>query len=148
MQIPEEPIPLTCGNSGPTHSNAGFLPRSSVTWTFSISLRLRSTLAISYSRRTLAAQENDHAKKWLETLISPLEWWETGCMFEKQAARSDSWLTLELVLVLLSTVVLSNQNLSSHVQTDHTRIRHQEEHDKLLTHDPQWFVLPTVNRSW
>ena len=58
-------IPSTCGNSsGPTHSKAGFLPLSSVTWTFSMSFRLRSTLAMSYSRRTLAAntwnKQNDY----------------------------------------------------------------------------------------
>lgn len=49
-------IPVTGGNSsGPTHSNAGFLPFSShVTWTFSMSFRLLSTLAMSYRRRTLA----------------------------------------------------------------------------------------------
>lgn len=59
-----------------------------------------------------------------------------------------STLTLELVLVLLGAVVLSNQDLSSHVQTDHARAGHQEEHDELLTHDPQRFVLPAVHRSW
>lgn len=59
-----------------------------------------------------------------------------------------SALTLELVLVLICTLVLSDQDLGGHVQTDNTRVRHQEEHDKLLAHHPQRLVLPTVNRGW
>lgn len=60
----------------------------------------------------------------------------------------DPVLTLELVLVLICAVVLSDQDLCGHVQTDHTGTGHQEEHDKLLAHHPQRFVLPTVNRGW
>lgn len=41
-------------SSGPVHLNAGFLPRSSVTCTFLISLRLLRTLEMSYRRRILA----------------------------------------------------------------------------------------------
>lgn len=55
-----------------------------------------------------------------------------------------SVLTLELVLVLICTLVLSDQNLGGHIQTDNPGIRHQEEHDKLLAHDAQRFVLPVA----
>ena len=59
-----------------------------------------------------------------------------------------SELTLELVLVLIGALVLSDQDLGGHVQTDHAWVRHQEEHDKLLAHYSQGFVLPTVHRRW
>lgn len=44
-------------STGPSHLKAGFLPRSSRTCTFLMRLRLVSTLAMSYRRRTFAEDE-------------------------------------------------------------------------------------------
>lgn len=84
---------------------------------------------MSYSRRTLAAGGSE------------------CCSADVSAEGGDSGLTLELVLVPIGSVVLSNQDLSSHVQADHAGVGHQEEHDELLAHHPQRLVLPTVDRS-
>lgn len=56
-----------------------------------------------------------------------------------------SLLTLELVLVLIGSLLFPDQDLGGHVQADHTRVGHQEKHDKLLAHYPQGFVLPAVD---
>lgn len=56
-----------------------------------------------------------------------------------------STLTLELALVLINHLVLSNEDPGSNLQTDHPRCGHQEQHDKLLAHHPQRLVLPAVH---
>lgn len=67
---------------------------------------------------------------------------------ENHMRQRQSTLTFELVLVLICTLVLSNQDFSGYIQTDDGRTRNQEEHDKLLAHHPQRFVLATVNGGW
>lgn len=47
-------LPGLLNSTGPSHLKAGFLPLSSRTCTFRMRLRLVRTLAMSYSRRTLA----------------------------------------------------------------------------------------------
>lgn len=54
-------------------------------------------------------------------------------------------LTLKFAFVDVLNRVLPNKNLCSHLQTDHTRSGHQEQHDKLLTHHPQGLVFATVD---
>lgn len=57
-------------------------------------------------------------------------------------------LTLELIFVLICCLVLSDEDLGSHVQANHTRTGNQEEHNKLLAHYPQRLVFPAVHRGW
>lgn len=64
---------------------------------------------------------------------------------QRRSTAEFSSLTLELVLVLIGSLLLPDQDLGGHVQTDNTRVGHQEEHDELLAHHPQRLVLPTVD---
>lgn len=71
-----------------------------------------------------------------------------GALQDKTAAAGVPPLTLELVLVLVGSLLLPDQDLGGHVQADHARVGHQEEHDELLAHHPQGLVLPAVDGGW